>query len=85
MKDNIFWDATGKTIRGSFVNLTLTISFLSVILFAILTCNKEMVQCLLALQNLMVWFFGLSFGLWSGKKVFDNVFSSTSVTAKSSE
>ena len=85
MKNNLFWDGENKSIRGSFVNFILTLSLLSVLLFAILSNNKEMVESINKLSSLIIWFFGLSFGIWSGKKTIETVYKSsdkTDVTTK---
>jgi hypothetical protein len=80
MQTNLYWDAENKTIRGSFVNLVITVSILFTIIYAIFFGSKEMVRDLKELQSLIVWFFGISFGVWSGKQVIESSFSSTGVT-----
>ena len=85
MKTNIWWDAENKSIRGSFVNLILTLSLIYTIIYAIFFGSKEMIQNLKDLQSLIVWFFGISFGVWSGKQVLESSFSSTGVTLASKD
>ena len=80
MNTNIFWDAETKNIKGSFVNLALTTIIALIIFYAILFGSKQMIQDLKDLQNLITWFFGLSFGIWSGKTTISSVFSPTSTT-----
>ena len=84
MKSNIFWDDTDKSIKGSFVNLVLTFIITYIIVYAIFFGGKDLINNIKELQSLIVWFFGLSFGLWSGKKTLESIFSSTSITTKSS-
>jgi hypothetical protein len=82
MKTNIFWNAKDKSIRGSFVNLFLTFSLLALIFIAIIVANKEVINGIKELQSLIIWFYGISFGLWSGKNVIENVWGPNGVTTK---
>lgn len=80
MQTNLYWDAETKSIRGSFINLVITLSILYTIIYAIFFGSKEMVQSLKELATLIIGFFGLSFGLWSGKQALETIFSNTGVT-----
>jgi uncharacterized protein YebE (UPF0316 family) len=82
MKTNLFWDETDKTIRGSFINMILTFSLLGLIVYGTLFGGKEIVNNLKELQSLIIWFFGLSFGIWSGKKVVESAFGTTVISTK---
>lgn len=82
MKTNLFWNSKDKSIRGSFVNLFLTFSLLALIFVAIIIANKEIINGIKELQGLIIWFYGISFGLWSGKNVIENVWGPTGVTTK---
>lgn len=82
MKTNILWNAKEKTIRGSFVNLFLTFSLLILIFAAIILANEKVINSIKELQSLIIWFYGISFGLWSGKNVIENVWGPTGVTSK---
>jgi hypothetical protein len=82
MKTNIFWNAKDKSIRGSFVNLFLTFSLLALIFVSIIIANKEIISGIKELQGLIIWFYGISFGLWSGKNVIENVWGPNGVTTK---
>jgi cytosine/uracil/thiamine/allantoin permease len=80
VKTNLFWDAEVKTIRGSFINMVITFSLAFTIIYAIFFGSEKMIQNLKELQSLIVWFFGLSFSIWSGKQVLELAFSSTGIT-----
>jgi hypothetical protein len=82
MKTNLLWNAKEKTIRGSFVNLFLTFSLLILIFAAIILANEKVINSIKELQSLIIWFYGISFGLWSGKNVIENVWGPTGVTSK---
>lgn len=85
MKTNLFWDAEDKSIKGSFINMVLTFGLFGVIIYGILFGGKEIVNNIKELQSLIVWFFGLSFGIWSGKRVIESTFGSTNVNIKTGE
>lgn len=82
MKTNLLWNAKEKTIRGSFVNLFLTFSLLILIFASIILANEKVINSIKELQSLIIWFYGISFGLWSGKNVIENVWGPTGVTSK---
>ncbi len=82
MKLNLIWDDEEKTIRGSFINMFLTFSLLFLIIFAVFSGDELMVKNIKELQGLIVWFYGLSFGLWSGKRVVESVWGTSNVSTK---
>lgn len=82
MKTNLFWDEEAKSIRGSFVNLFLTFALLGLIFAAIISANENMVKNIKELQGLIVWFYGISYGVWSGKKVIESVWGPSGITSK---
>lgn len=82
MKTNIFWNSKEKSVRGSFVNLFLTFSLLILIFTAIIIANEDVIKGIKELQSLIIWFYGISFGLWSGKNVIENVWGPNGVTTK---
>lgn len=71
MQTNLMWDDVEKTIRGSFVNLCLTITI--AILIIIGAFNKEVCTNLKDNQSLITWFFGLSWSIWSAKQVASSI------------
>lgn len=79
---NLMWDTENKSIRGSFVNLFLTFTLLILICITVLSGNDKMVNSIKELQALIVWFYGISFGLWSGKKMVESVFTTKDTTIK---
>lgn len=74
MKTNIFWSEEDKSIRGSFVNLSLTFVLSTMIIVAIFLCSKDVINNIKELQGLIIWFYGISFGLWSGKKAIESIY-----------
>ena len=82
MKTNIFWNSKEKSVRGSFVNLFLTFSLLILMFTAIIIANEDVIKGIKELQSLIIWFYGISFGLWSGKNVIENVWGTTGVTSR---
>lgn len=70
MLTNIFWNNEQKTIRGSFINLSLTL-FIT-ILIAVGVFIPAVASGLKSLESLIIWFFGLSWGIYSVKTVSDN-------------
>lgn len=86
MKSNLFWSKEDKSIRGSFVNLFLTFCLLFIIIYAILFGSDDIVKHITSLQSLIIWFYGISFGLWSGKKVVESVWGpGQTVTTKTAD
>lgn len=67
METNLFWNSEEKSIRGSFVSLSLTI--LVAILITMGAFNNEISESLKKLESLITWFFGLSWGIYSAKSV----------------
>lgn len=82
MKTNLLWDEEAKSIRGSFVNLFLTFSLMILIFAAVIIGSEKMVNSIKELQGLIVWFYGISYGVWSGKKVIESVWGASGVTTK---
>jgi hypothetical protein len=70
MTTNLFWNNEEKTIRGSFISLSLTILFAVLITMGIF--DTEVATSLKSLESLIIWFFGLSWGIYSAKSVADN-------------
>jgi hypothetical protein len=68
---NLWYDETEKTIRGSFINLMITIIYLGLIItgsfVSLIASNlKEM-------ETLLIGIFVSSIGLWAGKKSIEFV------------
>lgn len=64
---NIFWNNEEKTIRGSFVNLLITLSILGLIIVGAFV--PSVAANLEKLAILITGFFTMSMGLWAYKKV----------------
>lgn len=69
--NNIFWDPTEKSIRGSFVNLLITVSILLLVIYGVLF-DPNIVDRLKTLETLIVGFFATSMGIWTTKKILEN-------------
>jgi len=67
---NILWDDQEKSIRGCFVNLLITVSILSLLVYGILF-DPHVVERLKTLETLIVGFFTVSFGIWSVRKAIE--------------
>ena len=67
---NLFWNKEEQSIRGSFVNLTITLTILILIVigafFPTVAANLE------KLAILITGFFTMSMGIWSYKKLKEN-------------
>lgn len=66
-KINIVWDTDAQSIRGSFVNLVITIAILG--LFIAGAFNDDVAARLDKISGAMVGFFTASMGIWSLKQV----------------
>jgi hypothetical protein len=80
MKTNLFWNDEDKTIRGSFINMFLTFSLQALIFAAVIISNEEIIKGIKELQSLIIWFYGISFGLWSGKQAIEFVWGPSGTT-----
>lgn len=59
---DFYWDDKDKTIRGSSTNWTITMVYLNLI---ILGCfNTSVMERLIKLSDLMLFFFATSLGIW---------------------
>ena len=67
---NLIWDNEEKSVRGCFVNLLITVSILSLLVYGILF-DVSVVGRLKTLETLIVGFFTASFGIWTVKKVIE--------------
>ena len=64
-------DKNEKTVRGSFVNMTITISILSCTVYGLLFSDVVAAR-LEKLTTFIIGFFTSSYGLWSLKKHMDD-------------
>lgn len=64
---NLFWDTENQSIRGSFVNLILTLTILGMIVAGI-TSDAAAARAE-KLSTLILGFFATSIGIWSYKKI----------------
>jgi len=70
MTTNLFWNDEQKTIRGSFINISLTFLIAGLIIAGVFI--PSIATSLKQLESLIIWFFGLSWGIYSVKSVSDN-------------
>jgi hypothetical protein len=65
------WDETERTVRGSFVNISITILYALMIvagaIFDKVAVNIE------KMETFLIGFFAVSFSVWAGKKVIENI------------
>jgi uncharacterized membrane protein YiaA len=64
---NLLWDAADQTIRGSFINMIVTLVTLSLICVGCF--NTSVAANLDKMSTLILGFFGISFGVWAAKSV----------------
>jgi hypothetical protein len=60
---DFFWDAKDKTIRGSSTNWTITMTYLTLIIIGCF--SDQIMNRLVKLAELMLFFFTASMGIWS--------------------
>lgn len=74
---NFMWDSENKTIRGSFVNLVVTITILLLVCIGAFIPN---VAANLEKQStLIIGFFTVSFGVWQYGKIKGNETTANSI------
>ena len=66
-KINLLWDADSQSIRGSFVNLLISMAILFCIVVG--AFNDAVALRLEKLSTLIIGFFTMSMGIWSYKQV----------------
>jgi hypothetical protein len=67
---NLFWNEEDQTVRGSFVNLLITLTILALI--AVGSFVPSVAQNLEKMGVLIIGFFTMSMGIWSYKKIQEN-------------
>lgn len=67
---DIFWNAKKKTIRGSSVNLVITL----IIIFLVVcgAFSSSVAVNLEKMETLIIGFFGSSMGIWAYRKTKEN-------------
>jgi hypothetical protein len=68
---NLIWDSESKSIRGSFVNLIITIAILFIICYACF--DAKVAENVNKLTSLIIGFFTVSFGVWKAAGVIENL------------
>ena len=63
---NIFWNNEEKSVRGSFVNLTITLTILTLIVIGAFV--QSVAANLEKLAILITGFFTMSMGIWAYRK-----------------
>lgn len=67
---HLIWDEENHSIRGSFVNLILTLSILGMIIAG---CTSDAVMLRVEkLSTLILGFFATSIGVWTYKKIAES-------------
>jgi hypothetical protein len=66
---NFIFNFMEKKIRGSFVNLFITLTITILIAFGAFITSVAL--NLKTMESLIIGFFGISFGVWAGKKAFE--------------
>lgn len=64
---NLIWNAEEKSVRGSFVNLTITLTILCLIVIGAFV--QTVAANLEKLAILITGFFSMSMGIWAYRKV----------------
>lgn len=67
----LIWNPEEQTIRGSFVCLVQTIFVLCLVIAG--ACSDAIAGRLHTMETLILGFFTVSFGVWTGKKVFEEM------------
>lgn len=57
------------TINGAFINTVITFTFLILIVLGVFFTS--IADHIVKLQSFMMWFFGISFGIWKGTKTLE--------------
>ena len=70
VKVNLIWDTEAQSIRGSFVNLMISMTILSLV--AVGAFNDDVALRLEKLSALIIGFFTASMGIWSYKQIQEN-------------
>jgi hypothetical protein len=68
---NISWDDEQKSLRGSFVNMAITLIY--AILISLGTVFSQVAENLAKMETFLIGFFAVSFSIWAGKKVIENM------------
>ena len=63
------WDEEDNTIRGSFVNIALTIFYAFIIISSIIW--TRIAQNVAEITSFLIGFYGISFSVWAGKKTIE--------------
>jgi hypothetical protein len=66
MLKKMIWNAEDKTIRGAFINFSLTIFYSIMIIVGCIF--PSVASNLREMESLLIGFFAISFGCWAGKK-----------------
>jgi hypothetical protein len=65
------WDEDERTVRGSFVNISITIIYVLIIVAGLIWgVVADNVQ---KMETFLIGFFAVSFSIWAGKKVIENI------------
>lgn len=68
---HIVWDEDDKTLRGSFVNMSITFIYILIIIAGLIwSVVADNVQ---KMETFLIGFFAVSFSIWAGKKVIENM------------
>jgi hypothetical protein len=65
------WDEEERTVRGSFVNISLTVLYVLIIIAGLIW--GRVADNVLKMETFLIGFFAVSFSIWAGKKVIENI------------
>ena len=65
----MMWDEQNQSVRGSFINASITFSYLILIILG--SVISAISKNLREMESFLIGFFVVSFGFWSGKKLIE--------------
>jgi hypothetical protein len=68
---NLVWNEEDNTIRGSFINIALTIIYVLIILASMIW--NRVATNVAEITSFLVGFYGVSFTVWAGKKTIEMI------------
>jgi len=68
---NWIWNHEDQSIRGSFINIVLTIFYACIIISSMLW--MRIAQNVAEITSFLIGFYGLSFSIWAGKKTIEMI------------
>jgi hypothetical protein len=69
--NKFIWNEEENTIRGSFINIALTIFYACIIIASMIW--TRIAQNVAEITSFLVGFYGISFSVWAGKKTIEMI------------